>query len=645
MENLKPEQTTNPSLKPPPTSLPTEPVPTTIPHPPLSPKPSPKPETFDDTSPSLKDKFCPKYTTFEIIKKSTIFSLQNWRSLIFNQIKTMTTLTITLYLPIYRKRIIDSITTQKDYNILFSSVLTFLFLSFIKMLIQDSFDIIAYLFVNESIQRYNNLLLHNVSEKDIAFFELYKTGELVERLEKSKQYINKNLITHTCSFIQAIIQCLIVGSYLYKFSKTLLGIYIVVFIFRFISDDYIHKYIANTTNKQFHRHVARFHNAINEFVSNIRLIKSFAKEQNEINKITQSSIKVQQPYNVLKKDIMQRCVNYINDSGEIFVMFIAGVNTLNGSMSYGDLAVLQAYTKEFRGSLRKISSLFFEYRTIIYNWSLFFEVFDFKSYITSLKNIKQNVNDIQGEITFDNVSFAYPLKPTVPVIKNMNVVIPKEKTVAIVGHSGSGKTTISSLIQRFYDPYEGSILLDGINIKDFDVRWLREQIGIVSQEPVLCTGSIRDNIVFGAKEGYTEEFFKDICRITNVSKFVEDQTLFPEGYETKVGERGSTLSGGQKQRIAIARALMRESKILILDEATSALDAESENDVQIAIEQIIKEKKVTTIIIAHRLSTIKNADVILVVSGGRICEQGSHKELIEKDGEYKKLVQKQLVEK
>ena len=195
MENLKPEQTTNPSLKPPPTSLPTEPVPTTIPHPPPSPKPSPKPETFDDTSPSLKDKFCPKYTTFEIIKKSTIFSLQNWRSLIFNQIKTMTTLTITLYLPIYRKRIIDSITTQKDYNILFSSVLTFLFLSFIKMLIQDSFDIIAYLFVNESIQRYNNLLLHNVSEKDIAFFELYKTGELVERLEKSKQYINKNLIT------------------------------------------------------------------------------------------------------------------------------------------------------------------------------------------------------------------------------------------------------------------------------------------------------------------------------------------------------------------------------------------------------------------------------------------------------------------
>ena len=645
MESLKPEQTTNPTHKPTLTSLPTSPEPNTKPH--LTPTSisSPKPETNDEEPSNIKDKFCPKYTTFEIIKKSTLFSLQNWRSLIFNQIKTMTTLTITLYLPIYRKRIIDSITTQKDYNTLFSSVTTFLFLSFIKMLIQDSFDIIAYLFVNESIQKYNNLLLHNVSEKDIAFFEVYKTGELVERLEKSKQYINKNLITHTCSFIQAIIQCLIVGSYLFKFSKTLLCIYIVIFIFRFKSDDYIHKYIANTTNKQFHRHVARFHNAINEFVSNIRLIKSFAKEQNEIHKITQSSIKVQQPYNVLKKDLLQRCVNYINDSGEILIMFIAGVNTLNGTMSYGDLAVLQAYSKEFRGSLRKISSLFFEYRTIIYNWSLFFEVFDFKSFITSLNNIKQSTDDIKGEITFDNVSFAYPLKPTVPVIKNMNVIIPKEKTVAIVGHSGSGKTTISSLIQRFYDPYEGTIFLDGVNIKDFNVHWLREQIGIVSQEPVLCTGSIRDNFVFGAKEGYTEEFFKDICRITNVSKFVEDKALFPEGYETKVGERGSTLSGGQKQRIAIARALMRESKILILDEATSALDAESENDVQIAIEQIIKERKVTTIIIAHRLSTIKNADVILVVNGGKICEQGSHKELIEKDGEYKKLVQKQLVEK
>ena len=214
---------------------------------------------------------------------------------------------------------------------------------------------------------------------------------------------------------------------------------------------------------------------------------------------------------------------------------------------------------------------------------------------------------VEGQLDFENVSFAYPLKPEVMILKELSLSIKPGKVIAIVGHSGSGKTTISNLIQRFYDPVEGAIKIDGIDIRDFNISWLRKQIGFVAQEPALYSGTIEDNITYGVSE-YTQEQFEQVCKLANISNFVNDKSLFPSGYKTLVGERGNKVSGGQKQRIAIARALMKDVKFLVFDEATSALDAESENEVQSAIDNIIKIKKITTVIIAHRLSTIKNAD-------------------------------------
>lgn len=208
--------------------------------------------------------------------------------------------------------------------------------------------------------------------------------------------------------------------------------------------------------------------------------------------------------------------------------------------------------------------------------------------------------------------------------------------MALVGKSGSGKSSIINLIERFYNCTEGEILFDGVNIKDLNPQWYKQQIAIVSQEPVLFSTSIKENIIYGLPEdSISQEQLEEACRKANCLKFIQDKDQFPEGFDTLVGERGVKLSGGQKQRVAIARALIRKPKLLLLDEATSALDAESEHLVQQAIDELIKSGQQTVICIAHRLSTIKDADVIAVMQNGEIVERGSHSDLLSQDGIYK----------
>jgi len=247
-------------------------------------------------------------------------------------------------------------------------------------------------------------------------------------------------------------------------------------------------------------------------------------------------------------------------------------------------------------------------------------------------------NSVDGQITFNDVTFSYPTRPEVKVFEGFNLTIQSGQTVALVGPSGGGKSTTVSLLERFYDPTSGSILLDGVDLKDLNVSWLRDQIGLVSQEPVLFARSIRENIAYGLP-GATEEQIIAVSKAANAHDFI---SKFPQGYDTDVGDKGAQLSGGQKQRIAIARILLKNPKILLLDEATSALDTESEFLVQQALDDVLVSGNRTTIVIAHRLSTIRNADVIAVVSGGRIVEQGSHDELLSRpDSEYAKLVEAQ----
>ena len=267
-----------------------------------------------------------------------------------------------------------------------------------------------------------------------------------------------------------------------------------------------------------------------------------------------------------------------------------------------------------------------------------------------------------GAVSLDSVTFSYPTRPEVQVLKELSVDLKPGQTLALVGPSGCGKSTVVSLLERFYDPASGLLKVDGVDCRDLHLGWLRSQIGIVAQEPVLFDASIADNIRYGAlfrdvsedeiisaaKQANIHDFIEtlpmvscSICHIT-VVQIVTFTSCCSQGYNTNVGAKGAQLSGGQKQRIAIARALVRDPKILLLDEATSALDTESEKVVQEALDKAREGR--TTIVIAHRLSTIYNSDVIAVVDDGKVSELGTHSELLANKGLYYKLNRFQIVE-
>ena len=346
--------------------------------------------------------------------------------------------------------------------------------------------------------------------------------------------------------------------------------------------------------------------------------------------------------------------NHLTVINSMIIYYLLVKKCVKGEMEYGDLITFNKYITEFTNSLNYLTNTITSTLNGIVEWKKFLELYDIEPKIVSKKDaIIPDEDKIEKEkekggenkkglnIEFKNVSFSYPTKKDAPILNNLSFEIPSGKTVAFVGYSGSGKTTIASLIQRFYDINNGEIKINSINIKDLDLKWLRKNISVVSQEPILNSGTIKDNILYGVDK-YSEEMFNYVCKLSMVDTFVENKRIFPEGYDTICGERGAVLSGGQKQRIAIARAIMKNAKIMIFDEATSALDSESESTVQKSIENIVKNDNITTIIIAHRLSTIKKADCIFVLNKGEICEFGTHKELLEKNGIYKSLINNQI---
>lgn len=276
-----------------------------------------------------------------------------------------------------------------------------------------------------------------------------------------------------------------------------------------------------------------------------------------------------------------------------------------------------------------------------------FATIDRASVVDPLTERGAKLENVKGEIELRNVKFIYPSRPNVCVLNNFNLRVPAGKTVALVGASGSGKSTIIGLLERFYIPLAGEVLIDGVPIESLNVRWLRQQVSLVSQEPTLFACSIYENIAHGligtqyefAAEHEKRALVVSACEQANAMDFI---STFPEGLDTSVGERGFLMSGGQKQRIAIARAIVSNPKILLLDEATSALDTKSEGVVQDALDKAAQGR--TTIVIAHRLSTIKDADLIVVMRKGVIIEMGNHHELIEKKSEYFALVDAQKIE-
>ena len=377
------------------------------------------------------------------------------------------------------------------------------------------------------------------------------------------------------------------------------------------------------------RKIAKVNSRLQDTLSGIRVVQSFANESLEQEKFSKSNIEF------LDSKIESYKVMGSFHAGNGFfqgllytvVLVSGGYFIAKGSLKADDLAIYALYIGIFLNPLNVLINFTEQFQKGYSGFVRFLEVIETEPEIVDKKNAVE-LTDVKGDITFENVSFQY--KDDAEVLNSISIDIKAGKTVALVGPSGGGKTTLCSLIPRFYDVTAGAVKVDGIDVRDVTLKSLRKAIGIVQQDVYIFDGSIRDNIAYG-KPGATDKEIIEAAKNADIHDFIMS---LEDGYNSHVGERGTRLSGGQKQRIAIARVFLKDPKILILDEATSALDNESERHIQASLDRLSKNR--TTIVIAHRLSTIRNADEILVISNNSVQEQGTHEELLKRNGLYAK---------
>ncbi|XP_030842345.1 ATP-binding cassette, sub-family B (MDR/TAP), member 4 isoform X3 [Strongylocentrotus purpuratus] len=368
-----------------------------------------------------------------------------------------------------------------------------------------------------------------------------------------------------------------------------------------------------------------------EAIENVRTVASLNLEDRMIANYTEQ---LQNPYRQGKINSQINGLAFAVSQAMIFFIYAASFRLGGYLVSIGDMTVDEVFKVVFGVAFAGISvgqSLAFlpDYAKARHSADLMLHLFSIKPLIDNYSTDGAQPQKVDGKIEYSGLKFSYPTRPDVTVLKGLSLTIKPGQTVALVGESGCGKSTLVSLLERFYDPAQGSVALDGTPVKDINIQWLRANMAIVSQEPILFACSIGDNIQYGVETPMEQAAIENVAKMANIHDFIAS---LPLGYDTLVGEKGAQLSGGQKQRVAIARAMARNPRILLLDEATSALDTESEKVVQAALDNAMQGR--TSIVIAHRLSTIQNADTIAVIREGVVVESGSHQELLQSKGHY-----------
>ena len=379
------------------------------------------------------------------------------------------------------------------------------------------------------------------------------------------------------------------------------------------------------------KQIGELNSQVEDSLLGIRVVKSFAKENAEQEKFDKGNTELlrlkKQRYSIMAA--FTSCTRLFDGIMYIVVVMVGGIFLLNGNISAADYVAYLMFVSTLLTSIRRIVEFSEQFQLGMSGIERFAEIMDTEPEIQS-KNSAKVLSSVRGDVEFCGVGFKYEAD-TPKVLDNLNLKVKAGENIALVGPSGGGKTTLCSLIPRFYDTSEGSVKIDGVDVKDVTLDSLRENVGVVAQDVYLFSGSVRENIAYG-KSDATDEEIERAARLAGAHEFICE---LPDGYNTYVGERGVKLSGGQKQRISIARVFLKDPPILVLDEATSALDNESEKLVQSSLETLAKGR--TTFTIAHRLTTIRNADRILVLTENGIEESGSHTELMEKGGIYSEL--------
>ena len=480
-----------------------------------------------------------------------------------------------------------------------------------------------------------NDLYRHISKLSLAYFNRTKTGVLISRITNDVNLLNGGVSAGFVTLIKnplLILASLTIAFYL-SWQLTLIALIILPFSLVIIGGIGLRLRKESTVSQE---RMADVTTVLQETISGMRVVKAFGMEQFEVGKFRQETKRF---FKALLKitrtrNLASPITEFLATLVAVGILWFGGTQVLRGQMLAPEAFItFLLVIFSLMQPVKELSNVNNRIQEAVAAGQRIFKIIDLQPEIANLPGCKI-VRGFSDSVEFCNVTFAYTKNDK--VLLGINLIVRKGEVLAIVGPSGAGKSTLVDLIPRFYDPIDGSILLDGVDIRELDLAGLRALMGIVTQETILFNDSVCNNIAYGLVDTPMSEVI-EAAKVANAHRFIEEM---PQGYDTLIGERGVKLSGGQRQRLAIARAVLKNPPILILDEATSSLDTESELLVQQAIERLMQNR--TSFVIAHRLSTILNADRIIVLDKGKIVQQGTHNELIEQTGLYRKLYKMQF---
>ncbi|XP_062399139.1 ATP-binding cassette sub-family B member 9 isoform X1 [Sardina pilchardus] len=540
------------------------------------------------------------------------------------------------FIPYYTGKAIDGIVIHQSMEHFTKPMITLSVLAFVSSIAIGVRGGVFSITLARLNIRLRNLLFRSLMRQEIGFFDLNHTGDITSRLTSDTTQVSDLISLNVNLFLRSFIKSMGFFVFMFGMSWKLTLVTIMGFPYIAVVSKIYGEYYKKLT-KEVQTSLAQANKVAEETISAMRTVRSFANEEQESESYYSKLLDM---FQLNKKQALayacfmwSSCISEL--ALQVAILFYGGHLVITNQMSGGTLISFVIYELELGECLENIASV---YTGLMQGVGAAEKVFEYIDREPEHPSDGSAAPDLfKGGVEFLNVSFSYPTRPDTEILKNVSFTIQPGEVTALVGPSGSGKSSCVGLLENFYAPNEGQVLLDGRPVQDYEHTYLHSQVALVGQEPVLFARSVEKNISYGLKDVAMDVVVEAAAK-ANAHDFVVGLS---QGYETGVGEKGAQLSGGQKQRVAIARALIRKPRVLILDEATSALDSESEHIVQQALNDIMQEH--TVLMIAHRLSTVERADNIIVIDNGHIVDQGTHGELMARKGLYFKLVQRQVL--
>lgn len=569
-----------------------------------------------------------------MIKKFMPYYKPHWKLFTLDMICAFLIAALDLVFPVVTEKFINNVIPEGKLNIIYIVTAALIVMYIFRYVLQYIVNYWGHVVGTRMEYDMRRDIFTHLQTMPFSFFDKTRTGKIMSRIVSDLREISE-LAHHGpedlfISIIMLVGSFVIMMSYEWRLTLIVFTFIPIMIVFAMLKRVKMYKAFMSVRKK-----IANVNAQLENSISGARVAKSFTNEEYEIEKFDEGNneFRVSREWAFKTMAEFLSGINFFSNILNVAVISVGGVFAVKGIIDFGTLAAFLLFVNFFLQPIRRLSNFVEQYQNGMTGFYRFREIMDIKPEIEDSPNAIV-LDEVKGRIDIKNANFSYNNGEL--ILSDLNIIVDAGKTVALVGPSGGGKTTLCHLIPRFYDLDEGQILIDGKDIKDITMKSLRKNIGLVQQDVFLFTGTIKENILYGNVDA-TDEKVVEAAKNANIHNFI---ITLPEGYETYIGEKGVRLSGGQKQRISIARVFLKNPPILILDEATSALDNTTEIVIQKALEKLAEGR--TTLVIAHRLSTIRNADEIIVLTDKGAQERGNHDTLIKNDGLYAQLYNSQF---